>query len=40
MINRMSPSFLGVAYCGFAVFAVAAFLGVAGYIDPTTLAMY
>ena len=40
MTNRMSPSLVGVAYCGFAVFAVTAFMGVAGYIDPTILAMY
>ncbi len=40
MTNHMSPSLLGAAYCGFAVFAVAAFMGVAGYIDPTILAMY
>ncbi len=39
MTNHMSPSLWGVAYFGFAVFAVAAFMGVAGYIDPAILAM-
>ena len=29
----------GVAYCGFAVFAITAFMGIAGYIDPAVLAM-
>ena len=40
MTYQMSPSLLGVAYCGFAVFAISAFMGVAGYIDPSILAMY
>jgi len=40
MTNHMSPSLWDVAYCCFAVFAVAAFIGVSGHIDPSVLAMH
>ena len=39
-MKNQKSSLYGVAYCGFAVFAITAFLGIAGYIDPTTLAMF
>jgi len=40
MTEHMSHSLWGVAYCCFAVLAVAASIGVSGHIDPSVLAMH
>lgn len=39
MQKQNSMPLWGFAYCGFAVFAITAFMGIAGYIDPAVLAM-
>jgi hypothetical protein len=40
MQNNSSTPLWAVAYCGFAVFAISIFMGVAGHLDPAILAMH